>query len=263
LLFKDSIASIVTWMHQHNRTDAKLAYWLEKYLIYRGTRSLTSLIARGGEGLPSLMKAAASQDHIGWTEFLHGKISIDIEAIQQLHCTLSPCRINGSDWMKAMASHLIQASHCQWIYRNFTLHDKQQGYLRLQQRKDLLQELDKLIDTPPDEVPEGSRYLLELDYSDLYNAPFERQSYWVLAVRAARRAGRRARTHAKASRRTRTSHSKRSSWPIMTRSPRYNFTNDDKQMERELGLILKHNKCTRPITNEPTNPSNKRLRKPD
>ena len=40
------------------------------------------------------------------------------------------------------------------IFHNFTLHDKQRGYLRLQQCKDLLWELDKLIDTPPDEVPE-------------------------------------------------------------------------------------------------------------
>ena len=37
LLFKESIASIVKWMHQNNGTDAELAYWLEKYLIYRGT----------------------------------------------------------------------------------------------------------------------------------------------------------------------------------------------------------------------------------
>ena len=73
--------------------------------------------------------------------------------------------------MKGMASHLMHASHSQWIFCNFTLHDKQRGSLRLQQRKDLLRELDKLIDTPPDEVTEESRYLLKLDYSDLYNTP--------------------------------------------------------------------------------------------
>jgi hypothetical protein len=135
------------------------------------------------------MTAAASQDLIGWTEFLHGKISVDIESIQHIHCTLSPCRTTGSDWMKAMASHLMQASHCQWIFRNFTLYDKQRGYLRLQHCKDLLRDLDKLIDTPSDDIPEESRYLLELDYSELYNAPLEQQSYWVLAMKAARRAG--------------------------------------------------------------------------
>jgi hypothetical protein len=168
LLFRDSILSIVQWMHKHNHTDAELAYWLEKYLIYRGTRLMTALITKEEGGLPQLMTAAASQDLISWTEFLHGKISVDIEYIQHIHCSLSPCRITGSDWMKTMASHLMQASHCQWIFRNFTLHDKQRGYLCLQQRKDLLWELDKLINTPLDDIPEESRYLLELDYSKLY-----------------------------------------------------------------------------------------------
>jgi hypothetical protein len=94
--------------------------------------------------------------------------------------------------MKAMSSHLMQASNCRWIFRNFTLHDKKRGYLLLKQSTHLLQELNKLIDTPQDNIPEDSRYLLELDSSTLYSASFERQSHWVLAMTAARRAGRRA-----------------------------------------------------------------------
>jgi hypothetical protein len=134
--------------------------------------------------------AAASQDLIGWTEFLHGKVSKEIGRIQQVHCALSPCRITGTDWMKSLVTHLIHISHSQWILWNFTLHNKQHGYLCLQQRRDLPQEVDSLLDTPPEEVPEGSRYLLELDYLTLYNATFEWQSYWVLAMKAARGARR-------------------------------------------------------------------------
>jgi hypothetical protein len=77
----------------------------------------------------------------------------------------------------------------QWILRNFTLHDKQCRYLRLQQCRDLLREVKSLLDTPPEEVPEGSRYLLQLDFSTLYNATFELQSHLVLAMKATRRAG--------------------------------------------------------------------------
>jgi hypothetical protein len=85
LLFRDSVASIVKWMHDYNRTDAELAYWLEKYLLFRGTRFLTALIMAGGGGLSQLMIAAASQGLIGWTEFLHGKILVNIESIQHIH----------------------------------------------------------------------------------------------------------------------------------------------------------------------------------
>jgi hypothetical protein len=88
LLFRDSVASIVKWMHDYNKTDAELAYWLEKYLLIRGIRSLTALIMVGGGGLLQLMIAAAGQDLISWTEFQHGKISVDIKAIQHIHCTL-------------------------------------------------------------------------------------------------------------------------------------------------------------------------------
>jgi hypothetical protein len=52
-------------MQDFNRTDAELAYWLEKYLIFRGTRSLTVLITMGGGVSSQLVRAAASQDLIG------------------------------------------------------------------------------------------------------------------------------------------------------------------------------------------------------
>jgi hypothetical protein len=68
-------------MHDFNRTDAELAYWLEKYLIYRGTRSLTDSINHDRwRGLVADNKSASSQDLIGWTKFLHGKIAVNIEA---------------------------------------------------------------------------------------------------------------------------------------------------------------------------------------
>lgn len=263
LLFKEGIALIVDWMHQHNRTDSELAYWIEKYLIFRGTRTLTSLVTMGGGGTPGMLKAAASQDLIGWTEFLHGKISTEIEAIQSVHCAFSPSRTTASDWMKGLASHLIQTSHNQWIFRNFTLHDKQRGYLQLQKRKDLLRELDRLIDTPPDEIPEGSRYLLELDYSELYTSSFESQSYWVLAMKAARRAGRRAHRQNRPSRRKRRPIPGNLSSRTKRHVPRFDFTQANTQMERELGLIPWHNKRAHPSTTDAFNPSNKRLRKPD
>jgi hypothetical protein len=137
------------------------------------------------------MTAAPIQDLIGWTEFLHGKISINIEAIQiqQVHCALSPCQIMGLDWMKLVSSQLMLISHSQWIFWNFTLHNKQCGYLQLKQHRDLLLKVDSLLDTPPNEIPEVSKYLLELDFLTLYNASFKRQSYWVLAMKAARCAG--------------------------------------------------------------------------
>ncbi len=105
LLFKESIASLVDWMHGHNRTNAELAYWLEKYLIFRGTRTLTHLVR--DQGSNQIREAAASQDEIGWLEFLHGKVSVTIAEIQEIHCKLSDCRMTGDDWMKHFIGKLL------------------------------------------------------------------------------------------------------------------------------------------------------------
>jgi hypothetical protein len=51
--------------------------------------------------------------------------------------------------MKAFVSRLIQISHSQWIFQNYTLHNKQRGYLRLQAHSEVLQEVLKLLDTAP------------------------------------------------------------------------------------------------------------------
>jgi hypothetical protein len=44
---------------------------------------------------------------------------------------------------------------------------------------------------PPDEVPEESKFLLEIDFTKLRHKSTEKQSYWVHAVWAAVTAGRR------------------------------------------------------------------------
>jgi hypothetical protein len=99
--------------------------------------------------------------------------------------------------MKHFIGRLLLISHLQWLYRNFTLHDKSRGYLCLQRQKEVLKEVDQLLDTNPDNIPQESQYLLELDFTFLYNFSFERQSYWVLAKKASQRAGRHANHQAK------------------------------------------------------------------
>ncbi len=42
MLFKESVDNLGQWMRQKDRTDPELAYWIEKYLLFRGTRSFYS-----------------------------------------------------------------------------------------------------------------------------------------------------------------------------------------------------------------------------
>jgi hypothetical protein len=62
-------------------------YWIEKYLLFRGTRTMSSLVRDLGSS--QIRGAVARQDRIGWVEFLHGKVSVAIAKIQEVHCALS------------------------------------------------------------------------------------------------------------------------------------------------------------------------------
>jgi hypothetical protein len=126
LLSKDSISNLVTWMHDHNRTDPELAFWIKKYILFCGTRSFSSLVNEGRPATPLVSTVAASQDLIDWVEFLHRKVLVEFRTIQDIHCASSSCRMTGEDWMKAFVLHLIQISHLQWIFCNFTLHNLSQ-----------------------------------------------------------------------------------------------------------------------------------------
>jgi hypothetical protein len=258
LLLKESVAKLVTWMHQNDHTDPELAYWIEKYLLFRGTRSFTSLVAKDDFASVDVRVAAVGQDLIGWTKFLHGKVSV--AAIQNLHCMSSPsCRLTGADWMKTFISHLLQVSHSQWIFRNYTLHDKQRGYLRLRLRSEVLREIHVLLETPPSEVPPESQYLLELDHSAMYKASYEEQAYWVLALKAARRAGRWAvvtqRSRGRSQRSRLVAHRE-------TR-PRYDFRGLEDQMGYELRRQKPARKRPHLTSVSVSIGSNKRLWKPD
>ena len=50
--------------------------------------------------------------------------------------------------------------------------------------------METLLETDPLEVLAESKFLLEFDFDSLYRSSFERQTYWVQAIKAARRVGR-------------------------------------------------------------------------
>jgi hypothetical protein len=128
---------------------------------------------------------AENQDKIGWRNFTEGYISSHFYNIQQFHLLMSYNFLNGSDWTKQFISKIFQITHLQWIYRNISLHDRWQGYLRNKQLEDLLQEITKLLDLSPDKVLESCQFFLEVNFTDLTSSHLETQRYWTLAMNAA------------------------------------------------------------------------------
>ncbi len=166
--------------------------------------------------------------------------------------------MTSNNWMKHLIGRLLLISYSQWLYCNFTLHDKSRGYLRLQRQKEVLKEVDRLMDTNPDNILQESQYLLELDFTTLYNSSFQRQSYWVLAMKAAQQAGCRANHKAKSRGASHQRRQAKAHKPCIV----YDFSRDLVAMNHELQLGPQPRRQPHHSSTDTLNPSNKR-QKPD
>jgi hypothetical protein len=186
-LLVETTDELCDWLNQEHLTDLELAYWIPKYILMRGDKPFASL----GAMSPRMRALAASQDKIGWQNFMEGCISTHFYFIQHYHLSLSGSFLNGSDWTKTLISKLLHITHSQWIYRNFALHDRICGYLHNKSLEAIRVAIDELAETPPEDVPEESRFLLEINFGNLNKSHIESQQYWIVAIQAAITAGQR------------------------------------------------------------------------
>ena len=94
-------------------------------------------------------------------------------------------------WTKGFITELLNVTHGQWIHRNSALHQRGEGYTEAQLRAKSLKELVAPFDTTIDKVPADSRFLLEIGGDKILNSTREKQAHWIMAVKAARKVGRR------------------------------------------------------------------------
>jgi len=183
-LLRDSVDDFDAWL-ERSYTDPDIRYWITRYILLRGTRKLSSF----SQLPPSLTAFAKAQDAIGWRHFMEGKISRELFSLQSFYLACTPSLLTIASWAKQFVSHVLHITHSQWLFRNHTLHDDSQGYLKVRKRREILLEIAGLADSDPEELPPDSRYLLEIDFAALASGALEQQSYWLLAYKAARIAG--------------------------------------------------------------------------
>ena len=119
---------------------------------------------------------------------MEGRISKQFFRVQFCHLIHSNSRITAESWTKTFISKILHITHSQWIFRNFMLHGKTNGLLRLQEQEAILLHIEELSISNKNDLPEESRFLLEFDLEQLRNADYDMQCYWTAAVSAARRA---------------------------------------------------------------------------
>ena len=183
-LFQEGATDLRRWMTRRCRkTKPSLAAVLHDFVRLRGAVTMESLASRG---TPELKAAAAVQDQISWCETMHGKLALQLVAIQERYSGTHNTGLDGKSWATNMVRQLQEMLHSQWLFRNFSLHHETKGYLRIQEEKELRCRARELATLSPEDLPGSSQHLLEIDI-DTEEQSFSTVSYWVLAMKAAQK----------------------------------------------------------------------------
>ena len=184
-----SIGLLDSWMRNVG-TDNGLLYCVVEYARGRGGKTMEDITRGKGQRFQRL---GISQDKIGWRRFMEGMISKEVLPIQQSYADISGSALSSADWTKGVVVKLLEVTHGQWLYRNVQVHDSITGTEATLRKEDIQQLIEEQIELGGEGLEDNDKYLLEINLDDLSTTSGETQTYWLLAIRAARE-GRRLRT---------------------------------------------------------------------
>jgi hypothetical protein len=132
-------------------------------------------------------RMARSQDMIGWRRFMEGMISKEILNVHYLTTFESEEDMPApTQWAKGLVVKLLETTHGQWLYRNVHVHDVISGALATSNKEELQKAIEDELELGGEGLAEEDMYLLEINLDDLATTSGEDQTYWLLAIRAAR-----------------------------------------------------------------------------
>ncbi len=91
-------------------------------------------------------------------------------------------------WSSGLITQLLEITHGQWVYRNFIVHDPVLGTIATARKEELLREIERQCELGDTGLLEEDKYLAEVNLEGLEDTSGERQNYWLLAIKAARKA---------------------------------------------------------------------------
>jgi hypothetical protein len=91
-----------------------------------------------------------------------------------------------SQWSNRLVVKLLDVMHGQWLYQNVHVHDAISGPLAIAKKEELQKAIEDELELGGKCLAEDDMYLLEINLDDLATTSGEDQTYWLLAIRAAR-----------------------------------------------------------------------------
>jgi hypothetical protein len=170
---------------KNEQTKPKLSKLICKYLNHHGKKTMQSLLHS-----PKSQDKMAAMIHnkLGWDNFFEGQIA----AIWVEHRVDNICnrklKHGGGKWARGLISKLLQITHQQWMYRNATVHLKIKDGCTVVQHQQALDNIERCLDTDPEEMLREHSHLLFTNFKNLATGPIKDKQQWLAEFKAARSA---------------------------------------------------------------------------
>ena len=176
------------WM-KTRATDTDLRECIYEYATGRGGITMEEICSnKGYDGRYQQM--AKAQDSIGWRRFMEGMVCKEIRMIQTTYTSLSGSRMSAERWTEELITKLLEVTHGQWLYQNIQVHDKVAGTLATLRKEEIQMEIEEQQALGSDGLLDEDCHLGECNLGDLEDTSGIKETYWLLAIKAAREAGR-------------------------------------------------------------------------
>ncbi len=133
---------------------------------------------------------ARAQVAIGWRRFMEGMVCKEMRTIQQAHCTVAGQQKDTEEWGRELVIRLLEVTHGQWLYRNVQVQDRITGTIATQRKEELQMEIERQQELGKEGLLEEDSFLADCNLGDLEDTSGIKETYWLLAIRAAWEAGR-------------------------------------------------------------------------
>ena len=168
-------------------TDPTIRDCIYFYLMGRGATEMIEVCDRLGCEA-KYRRMAKGQDVIGWRRFLEGMVCNELGRLQYDYYLACGSRKTGKKWVQLLIVKLLEITHGQWLYRNIQVHYKRSGLLATNWKEEIQAEIETQQEIGFNGLLEEDAYLGECNLGDLEDTSGEEEQYWLLAVKAARKA---------------------------------------------------------------------------
>jgi hypothetical protein len=190
---------------KNEQTEPELSKLICDYLNHYGKKTMQSLLHSPKS---KYRMAAIIHDKLGWDNFLEGRIAAVWVDHRVDNIRDRKLKHGGSKWGRGLMSKLLQITHQQWMYRNATVHLKIKDGCTVVQHQQALDNIERCLDTDPEELLQEHSHLLFTNFKNLATGPIKDKRQWVAEFEAARSAAHHAGKGLKVALRTRYSRRK-------------------------------------------------------